>query len=73
VIGATVVMVDGAKESGFSALKSITASQVDEVRYLDPSRSLNEYGPQASGGAVVVKRKKLDKPVPKPPRDSLSF
>ena len=54
----TVLYVDGVKETDVNALKSILASTVEEVRYLDPTRSESEYGSDASGGAVVVKRLK---------------
>lgn len=53
----TALFVDGVKESDVNALKSIDAQSVEEVRYLDPTRSESEYGPGASGGAVVVKRR----------------
>lgn len=48
--------VDGVHETDFNALKNIPASSVQEVRYLDPSRSEGEFGVDANGGAVVVKR-----------------
>ena len=48
--------VDGVHETDFNSLKNILASSVQEVRYLDPTRSESEFGSDASGGAVVVKR-----------------
>ena len=48
--------VDGVHETDFGSLKNILASTVLEVRYLDPTRSEGEYGSEANGGAVVVKR-----------------
>ena len=33
-----------------------------EVRYLDPTASQNEFGPAASGGALVVKFYRPDEP-----------
>jgi hypothetical protein len=51
----TAVVVDGKRMGGLETLQSITASMVDEVRYLEPSRAGTEYGQMASGGAVVVK------------------
>jgi outer membrane cobalamin receptor len=52
------VYVDGVRETDANSLKSLPALAVEEVRYLDPSRSESEYGPDANGGAVVVKRRK---------------
>lgn len=63
------VYVDGARETGIDALRTITASRVDEVRYLDPTRSENEFGPRASGGAVTVRLYRGPK-APSPVRDS---
>jgi len=61
--------VDGVHETDFNALKNIPAASVLEVRYLDPSRSEGEYGTDASGGAVVVKR--IREPASAtPPRDT---
>lgn len=61
--------VDGVHETDINTLKNILASTVLEVRYLDPSRAENEYGTQASAGAVVVKR--IKEPLPAaPPRDT---
>ena len=53
----TALYVDGVREDA-NVLRTIMASSVIEVRYLDPSRSEGEYGPTAAGGAVVVKRSK---------------
>jgi hypothetical protein len=66
---AVAVYVDGVRETGIDALRTITASRVDEVRYLDPTRSENEFGPRASGGAVTVRLYKGAKAAP-PARDS---
>jgi hypothetical protein len=67
---ATVVVVDGKRDSGLDGLKMIMAADVDEVRYLDPSRSQSEFGTFASGGAVVVKLRKADQ-APPPTRDTV--
>lgn len=50
-----VVVVDGRKVTGLDDLVMVMAKDVKEVRYLDPSRSQNEYGTTANGGAIVVK------------------
>lgn len=49
-----VVYIDGMREPSLDGLRTIRASDVDEVRYLDPSRASTQYGPSAGGGAVVV-------------------
>lgn len=73
-----VVYVDGKKDTGLDALRLMTASEVDEVRYLEPSRSESEFGPSANGGAIIVKRYKgqrvvpamvADTTKPKPPKE----
>ncbi len=62
------VYVNGAKQTGEDALRTIQAESVEEVRYLDPNKAGNEFGPKASGGALVVKlRKQTDREPPPPP------
>lgn len=51
-----LVYVDGVKQPiGAEALRSIRASSVDEVRYLEPTVAANELGPLAAGGALMLK------------------
>ncbi len=64
-----VVYVDGRREIGIDALRTIMGPQVEEVRYLDAARSENEFGPTANGGAVLVKLLKTPRK-PAPARDS---
>jgi hypothetical protein len=72
----TIVVVDGKRLGGLETLQSIVANTVDEVRYLDPARSANEYGEMGANGAVVVKlwrepakpKAKADSAAPKPER-----
>ena len=52
---AVAVYVDGVRETGVDALRTLTAIRVEDVRYLDPTRSESEFGPRASGGAVAVR------------------
>jgi hypothetical protein len=66
---AVAVYVDGVRETGVDALRMLTAVRVEEVRYLDPTRSESEFGPRASGGAVAVRLYKAPK-VAAPARDS---
>src|SRR5262245_21535392 len=40
----TTVYVDSRRAGGIESLRSLTAGTVDEVRYLGPSQSQNEYG-----------------------------
>ncbi|HEY8175122.1 MAG TPA: hypothetical protein VIF32_05505 [Gemmatimonadaceae bacterium] len=49
------VFIDGRRESGVDMLKSIAPTTVEEIRYLDPTAAENEYGPTASGGALLIK------------------
>ena len=42
------------QNGGLDALRSISATKVAEVRYLEPTAALNELGPAAAGGAIVV-------------------
>jgi hypothetical protein len=51
---ATAVYVDRVRQSGLDALRTLQASGVDEVRYLGPVAAQSEFGPTASGGAVIV-------------------
>jgi hypothetical protein len=60
-----LVVIDGSRETGLDALKSVPANSVEEVRYLDPTKSENEFGPTANSGALVVKKFKAPKPPPK--------
>ena len=48
------VYVNRVRQAGLESLRSIAASKVAEVRYLDPTASLNEFGPTAGGGAILV-------------------
>jgi hypothetical protein len=49
------VFVDGTRQSGVDALRSIDPAIVEEVRWLEPTSAENEYGPSASGGALLIK------------------
>jgi hypothetical protein len=63
------VYVDGRRETGVDALRTMMAFQVEEVRYLDATRAENEFGPTVSGGAVLVKMYKAPR-IPTPSRDT---
>jgi hypothetical protein len=54
----TAVYIDRMRQSGIAALRTLRASDVDEVRYLDPTASQSELGPAAAGGALIVKLRK---------------
>jgi hypothetical protein len=70
-----LIVIDGRRgeEDGLTNVRAIDAK---EVRYLDPSKSQNEFGINANSGAIVVKlmsakdkeKKKEDKPKD-PPKD----
>ena len=48
------VYIGRLRQAGVESLRSISATRVVEVRYLDPTASQNEFGPMASGGALVI-------------------
>jgi hypothetical protein len=50
----TVLYVNGNKMGDLNMLKQILATDVFEVRYMDPSKAENEFGIGHSGGAVLV-------------------
>ena len=58
------VYVDHVRQAGIVALRSIVASRVEEVRYLNPTASQNELGPIASAGAIMVTVRKANKEPP---------
>jgi len=66
------VYVDRSRQTGTDVLSQMMASSVEDVRYLDPSQSENEYGITANGGAIVIKLSKVrsvpDSLSKKPPR-----
>jgi hypothetical protein len=65
------VFVDAVRETGIAALRTLSATHVEEVRYLDATRAENEFGPRANGGALVIKLYRPPKAVQPPPaRDS---
>ena len=59
------IAVDGKRETDVNALRTIIAKAVEEVRYLDPVQSENEFGPRSKGGAVLVKLYDASKAVAK--------
>jgi hypothetical protein len=63
------VYVDRIRQSGIESLRSIAAGKVAEVRYLDPTASLNEFGPTASGGSLHVRMFDPSTKVPTPSSD----
>ena len=60
------VYVDGNKQGDMGSLQLIQASQVQEVRYLDPSQAQDQFGVSASGGAILVTMYKGIKPAQPP-------
>lgn len=50
------LFVDGANAGEAErGLKLLMANQVQEVRYLDPSKAQDQFGTEFSGGAIAVK------------------
>jgi len=56
------VYVDGNLSGGLDVLRSILAENVDEVKYMGPTEAALEFGPEAGGGALLVKLHKQPKP-----------
>ena len=50
------VYVDKIRQPGTDALALMPANSVEEVKYLDPNRSQNEFGITANGGAIIVRK-----------------
>jgi hypothetical protein len=50
----TALYVNGNKMGDLTMLRQILATDVFEVRYMDPSKAENEFGIGHSGGAVLV-------------------
>ena len=50
------IYVDKVRQPGGDVLLQMMANAVADVRYLDPSRSQNEYGITANGGAIVIRK-----------------
>lgn len=48
------VYIGRIRQAGVESLRTIAATSVVQVRYLDPTASQNEFGPMASGGALVI-------------------
>jgi hypothetical protein len=57
-----VVYVGHVRLGGIDALKTVPVSDVEEVRYLDPTQAESEFGSLARGGAIVVKLHKESEP-----------
>jgi len=63
-----LIYVDGVRQPiGAEALRSIRASSVDEVRYLEPTAAANELGPLAAGGALLLKLRATQRTQATPP------
>lgn len=54
------VFVDGRRETGLDALRLMAPLSVEEVRYMDPTQSANEFGPRVNGGALLIKMRKAE-------------
>ena len=68
IIEPLAVYIDGTRQTDVDALRTIQATAVAEVRFLGPSAAGNQFGPKASGGALLVKLiKGADKPAPAAP------
>ena len=61
--------VDGRRETGLDALRTLDPLTFEDVRYLDPTRAESEFGTLAANGAVVIKLRKV-KPQTPPAADA---
>ena len=50
-----LVYFDQMRQAGLDALRTLRASEVEEVRYLDPTAAQSEFGPAGGGGALMIK------------------
>jgi hypothetical protein len=55
-IAEIAIYIDKIRQPGGEVLQRMMASDVAEVKYLDPNRSQNEYGITANGGAIVIRK-----------------
>jgi hypothetical protein len=56
------VMIDGNKAGDVEILKTLLASQVEEVKYMTPNQAGSEFGLGYEGGLIQVKLLKVEKP-----------
>lgn len=63
-----LLYIDGVQQGDVETLRMIRVADVEEVRYLEPSKAQVEYGPKNSSGAVLVKMRKKLQPLADPPR-----
>lgn len=66
--GPFVVSINGGRTTGMDMLREIMANTVEEVRYLDPTQSENEFGITYNSGGIVIKLRDMtrDHSAPKP-------
>jgi hypothetical protein len=61
------VYINGTRAGDLGHLRLVAAINVEEVRYLDPSKAENEFGLSHSGGAIMVKLVRAAELERKPP------
>lgn len=49
-----VIYIDGNRAGSLEILKTIETSTIAEVRYLSPTKALNDKGPGHDGGALLI-------------------
>ena len=75
IVEPLAVYVNGTRQNDVDALRTLQAVAVAEVRFLNPTAASNQFGPRASGGALLVKlisqpeKAASPPPPPPPPRD----
>ncbi|MDQ3672862.1 MAG: hypothetical protein M3365_00575 [Gemmatimonadota bacterium] len=71
IVEPLAVYLNGTRQNDVDALRTIQADAVDEVRFLTPTEAGNQFGPKASGGALLVKLRKASGAA-SPVRDTLA-
>jgi hypothetical protein len=56
--GIAMVYLDGIRQGGPDALRSIPAAAIYEIRYLSASAAADQYGPYYPGGVIAVRTRR---------------
>ena len=56
--GMAMVYLDGVRQGGLDALRSIPVAPIYEIRYLSASAAADQYGPFYPGGVIAVRTRR---------------
>jgi hypothetical protein len=56
--GKATVYLDGVRQGGPDALRSIPVAAIHEIRYLSASAASDQYGPFYAGGVIAVRTRR---------------